>query len=58
MEKCDIIWHIELYNEYGERVDDIYFAREEVAREYIEAMKEMWTYDDLDWNFGGETLWL
>lgn len=58
MEECNIIWHIELYDEYGEHVGDEYFAREEAAREYIEASKEMWAHDDLDQSLGGETLWL
>lgn len=58
MKENKTIWHIELYDEYGEHVGDEYFAREEAAREYIEAMKEMWVHDGLDWDFGGETLWL
>lgn len=58
MENYNTIWHIELYDEYGEHVGDEYFARKEAAKQYIETNKKMWQQENLTWNIGGETLWL
>lgn len=58
MEECNTIWHIELYDEYGERIGDEYFAREKAAVEYVRVNKDQWRQEKLTWIFGGETLWL
>ena len=58
MRDYNTIWHIELYDEYGKRVSEEFFAREKAARQYIETWKDMWRHDNLDWSIGGEILWL
>lgn len=58
MEDNKTIWHIELYDQYGEHVGDEYFAREDAARLYIATQRNSWDKQNITYALGGETLWL